>query len=98
MVYAPAKLNIDGERDFTGFAIAIPDVSDLADFCDVLPNSLRTRGTEMAGYRPREAVIDLAAEGAIRTLQLLVLPRLPDAQTESILVKDCTLGIDVVHT
>lgn len=66
-VYVPQVIDPkEGRATQVGFALAIPEVSDLATFCDVLPDVLRgRRDPTVAGFRPREALIDLAVESAL---------------------------------
>lgn len=64
-IYIPAILQRDGKRDFVGFALAMPDVALLDDFVAVWERVARARGCEPSGYRPRDAVIDLAAEAGL---------------------------------
>jgi len=94
-IYVPAVINNEGERDFVGYALAIPDVADLKLFCEELPVVLRGRGTQMSGYRPRDCVVDLAIEGALDTFRRL-RERL-SLQAGGAAINDLMLGIDVVH-
>jgi CRISPR-associated protein Cmx8 len=100
-VYVPARLVYDNKAkktktEFAGFAITIPDVANLEDFCDELPAVLKNnRGTELAGYRPRESVIDIAAEGALDLMNKLNQRLAVAAGSQS--VSDLLLGVDVVH-
>lgn len=94
-IYVPAILNNEGAREFVGFALAIPDVADLDFFCEELPPLLRGRGKELAGYRPRDCVVDLAIEGALDTFRRL-RERLR-LQAGSPKINDLMLGVDVVH-
>jgi CRISPR-associated protein Cmx8 len=94
-VYVPTVTDNENKREFVGYALAIPDVSNLKTFCEELPEVLRSRGTELSGYRPRDCIIDLAVEGALD-----VMKRLSDRlairvgeQTTS----DLILGVDVIH-
>ena len=64
-IYVPALLKRDGDRDFTGYALAIPEVSDLEAFVDGWPQVGRGRGGELSGYYPRDAVVDVAGEGGL---------------------------------
>jgi len=96
-IYVPAIINNAGEREFVGYALAIPDVADLELFCEELPRVLRGRGKEMSGYRPRDCVVDLAVEGALDTLRLLQ-ERLTQLEGEwASSAADVVLGIDVIH-
>lgn len=94
-IYVPAVINNEGDREFIGYALAIPDVADLELFCEELPPLLRGRGKEMAGYRPRDCVVDLAVESALDTLRRL-RDRLRVRQGEAA-THDLLLGVDVVH-
>jgi CRISPR-associated protein Cmx8 len=94
-IYVPRIVNNKGEIRSNGFALAIPDVSDLAWFCEELPNVLRNRGVEVAGYRPRDCIVDLSIEGALDILSRLrerVAVIEGDRATGSLV-----LGIDIVH-
>jgi CRISPR-associated protein Cmx8 len=64
-IYIPALLTREGDRKFTGHALAIPEVSDLEAFVDGWPHVARGRGGELAGYYPRDAVVDVAGEGGL---------------------------------
>lgn len=94
-IYVPAVINNEGKRDFVGFALAIPDVSELETFCDDLPQVMRERGLELSGYRPRDCVVDLAVESALdlmRRLQERLAVKEGEKNTH-----DLILGVDVVH-
>lgn len=64
-VYVPAVLQRDGKREFLGYALAMPDVAVLTDFVSAWEQVARGRGCDAAGYVPRDAVIDLAAEAGL---------------------------------
>jgi CRISPR-associated protein Cmx8 len=68
-IYVPAVLQRDGKRDFLGYALAMPDVSALQSFVEEWESAARDRSCEPAGYVPREAVIDLAAEAGLDLLR-----------------------------
>ena len=97
-VYVPRTLKVKDGRtheEHAGFALAIPDVAQLQAFCEELPPALGARGVEVSGFRPREAVVDLAVESALMTSRLLRerLSRAEGARSFSALV----LGYDVFH-
>jgi CRISPR-associated protein Cmx8 len=94
-VYVPEVINNEGKRHPGGYALAIPDVANLEWFCEELPQVLRARGVEPAGYRPKESVVDLAVESALDMLRRLRerLAIRAGAQNTSTVV----LGVDVVH-
>lgn len=94
-VYVPQVVDREGKRKFTGYAVAIPDVADLKTFCGELPKVLDGRGIEKNGYRPRDAVVDLAVEGALDLLKRLheQVAKKEAARETS----DLVLGVDVIH-
>ncbi|MBW4558279.1 MAG: type I-MYXAN CRISPR-associated protein Cmx8 [Trichormus sp. ATA11-4-KO1] len=95
-IYVPAVINTEGSRDFVGYALAIPDIADLHAFCDELPAVLSERGTEISGYRPRDAVVDLAIESALDVMRRL-RSRLT-VKTGQQVTGYTLLGVDVIHT
>jgi CRISPR-associated protein Cmx8 len=70
-VFAPQQLDADGNSDFVGYVLAIPEVSDLEGFLADYPQLLKELCTDVRGYRPAEAVIDLPAQGALEFLNHL---------------------------
>jgi CRISPR-associated protein Cmx8 len=86
------KTNRESPKD-NGYALVIPDVADLETFCDELPDVLQSRSSEKFGYRPKESVIDVAAEGAL-DLMSKINQRLSTKVNQ---VSDLLLGVDVVH-
>jgi CRISPR-associated protein Cmx8 len=76
-IYVPATIVYDNKTrqsktEFSGYALTIPDVANLIDFCEELPSLLKNnRSVELAGYRPRDSVVDLAAEGALDLMNKL---------------------------
>lgn len=94
-IYVPAIINNEGDRNFVGYALTVPDVANLEAFCDELPIVLKGRGTDISGYRPRDSVIDLAVEGALDLMQRL-RERLT-LRTGEERTADLVLGVDVFH-
>jgi CRISPR-associated protein Cmx8 len=104
-IYVPQILKLEKNKDqsgetkwkekheFVGYAIAIPDVANLKIFCDEFLGLLGNRGNEVTGYRPRDAVVDLAVEGALDMMARL-RDRLSRLGTR---IGDLVMGIDVVH-
>ena len=92
-IYVPAVINNEGNRDFIGYALAIPDVARLKSFCEELPEVLRSRNAE-SGYRPQDSIIDLAIEGALDTFCRL---RDRSVQEGERAEADLVLGIDIIH-
>lgn len=97
-IYVPAVITNEGKSEISkSFALAIPDVADLELFCEQLPVVLRNRGTGLAGYRPRDSVVDLAVESALDTLRRLQA-RLTELEGQrSSNAADIVLSVDVVH-
>lgn len=94
-VYRPTTLDKDGKREFGSYALAIPDVANLEDFCDTFPDVLRNRDTKPSGYSPREAIIDLAEESALNYFILY------NRISQNISQQDIQyniLGVEVIHT
>lgn len=65
-IYCPYVLDAQkGEREFVGYAIAIPDVADLPRFLRAWENMMHDRLPNKVAYRPQGAVIDVAVESAL---------------------------------
>lgn len=92
-IYVPAVIDNEGKRKFRGYAVAIPDVADLVEFCDELPDAMRERSNELAGYVPAEAAVDLAVESALDLLARLK-DRLRNKGKHQI---ELVQGVDVFH-
>lgn len=97
-IYVPQVLNNEGKLEHAGYAIAVPDVADLADFCLEIADALKDRSVDdnaLAGYRPRGCLIDLSVEGGLdlfRRLRAQIQRREGQRRTG-----DLVLGIDVFH-
>ncbi|MBD2598366.1 type I-MYXAN CRISPR-associated protein Cmx8 [Nostoc spongiaeforme FACHB-130] len=94
-IYCPAILDKDGNREPTGYALAIPDVANLKNFCRVFPKVLRNRNIKQWRYLPREAVIDLPEEGALDLL-LLLRDRIA-RETGDQEIRRLILGVEIIH-
>jgi len=68
MVFVPQVVSPDGDSKFVGYTLAIPDILDLEEFLDSYPGMLADLGPNLRGFRPANAVIDLAGEGALAYL------------------------------
>jgi CRISPR-associated protein Cmx8 len=94
-IYVPATLDRDGQHDFNGFAVVVPDVGTLDAFVEDWPAVARARGGDAFLYRPREAIIDVPGEAGLD-----VLRRCLDviAQKQgSTRTKDWLVAADVFH-
>jgi CRISPR-associated protein Cmx8 len=97
-VYVPQKLVVKEGRsrgEPQGYALAIPDVAVLDVFCEEWPPMLQSRGVEVLGFRPKEALVDLAVESALMTGRRLRerLARREGARP----TRDLVLGYEVFH-
>ena len=90
-VYVPEIIERDGKTKFSGYVLAIPDVSDHGGFVQDFVETLAQLGTQMAGYRPKQAVIALPQEGGLEYLHHLL--SLVQAQAD---IANVT-GVEVFH-
>jgi CRISPR-associated protein Cmx8 len=93
-VYVPRYID-DGQAkiDGTAFVIAVPDIAELNWFVEELGPVMRSRGVDKAGYRPREAVIDVPDESGLDLMRRLA--EAVRARTSGTALVDLLLGIDV---
>ena len=74
-IYVPVIVDREGKREFAGFALAVPEIVDLETFVQDWSQVVRERAPDAAGYRPRDAIIDLAGEAGLdvvrRTLDVV---------------------------
>lgn len=71
LIFVPQQIDSDGESEFVGYVLAIPEVADLTSFCADYPLMLHNLSDDIRGFRPAEAVIDLPAQGALAFLEHL---------------------------
>jgi CRISPR-associated protein Cmx8 len=71
LVFVPQQITDEGESEFVGYVLAIPEVADLENFLMDYPQMLEQVGGGVRGYRPAEAIIDLPAQGALAFLSHL---------------------------
>jgi CRISPR-associated protein Cmx8 len=98
-IYAPREWKYDRKTktekpNDIGFGLVIPDIADLETFCDEFPEVLQSRSSDKSGYRPKESLIDLVAEGAL-DLMHKIDQRL--AIKVNMQITDLLLGVDVLH-
>ncbi len=94
-IYVPQIVDNEGKLGNQGFAIAVPDVADLAAFVDELPYALERRESEIRGYRPAGCLIDLSDEAALDFFGRL-RRRLAGREGQRSTL-DLVLGVDVFH-
>jgi CRISPR-associated protein Cmx8 len=93
-IYRPSTIDKDGKRELNSYAIIIPDVANLKRFCQAFPKVLKSRDSTKLGYLPREAVIDLAEEGA---LDFFLLQNRVAREIGDQLLKRFILGDEIIH-
>lgn len=72
-VFVPEAIDREGKRDFKGYVLAVPEVSDLQEFCEIYPQVLGGLDPQMRGFRPKAAIVDLPVEGGLEFLRYLFL-------------------------
>jgi CRISPR-associated protein Cmx8 len=70
-IFVPEAIDSDGKREFVGFVLAFPDVSDLTAFCRAYVRLLGELKPEIRGYRPAEALISIPDQGALEFMRHL---------------------------
>lgn len=95
LVFVPQQIDADGNGEFAGYVLAIPEVSDLENFLIDYPQMLGSLGTEIRGFRPAEAVIDLPAQGALSFLEHLA--RLASEKATPDSIKYSVGSIEFLH-
>jgi CRISPR-associated protein Cmx8 len=95
LVFQPQEISRDGDNKFAGYSLAIPEVSDLETFAEEYPMLLTALGTEVRGYRPAEAVIDLPAQGALIFLDQIA--RITARVVEHSEIRQAISAVDYFH-
>ncbi len=70
-IFVPEVVDAEGQRQFAGYVLAIPDVRDLSGFCKAYKRMLNDLTPKMHGYRPADAVISLPDQGALEYMRHL---------------------------
>ncbi len=71
LVFVPQCIEPDGNSEFVGYVLAVPEVANLPQFMAAYRRVLGSLKGDMRGYRPAESVIDVPAEGALSFLEHL---------------------------
>jgi len=71
-VYVPEVIDREGETDFAGYVLAVPDVSDIQGFAQDFPETITNLGNDEWKYRPKDAVISVPQEGGLEYLYHLM--------------------------
>jgi len=91
-VYAPRRFTIKGELEDAGYVLVIPEPSDLDTFVREAADLLRSLDTTVSGYRPRDALIDVPAEGGLEYLYHLSRRRLQQSN-----LAPCLAAVEIYH-
>lgn len=68
-LFAPRAIDVKNHRMAEqGYLLAIPEVSDLAEFLEDIQQFWKKRTAKRNGYRPEQAVIDVPQEGGLEFL------------------------------
>jgi CRISPR-associated protein Cmx8 len=94
-VYCPSIIDKDGKRNFNGYVIVVPDVSNLKNFCRKLPTVLRSRSPEALGYRPKESIIDAPEESVLDLLSLIQATMADEIKSQGF--RNLILGAEIIH-
>jgi CRISPR-associated protein Cmx8 len=95
-VYVPQVIDREGARQFTGaYVIVVPDVSDLEGFVQEFPKTIAQLKPDLAGYRPKEAVVSIPQEGGLEYLHHLT--RLAKGKAEQGELAHSTSGVEIYH-
>ena len=71
VTYVPQIVDSDGNGEFVGYTLAIPEVADLKQFCRLYPQMLRRLESRRRGFRPEGAIIDVPEQGALEFMDHL---------------------------
>ena len=70
-VFVPELIDADGQRNFVGYVVAVPEVGNLTEFCRAYRRMLGELKPKLHLYRPAEAVISLPAQGSLEFMYRL---------------------------
>jgi CRISPR-associated protein Cmx8 len=91
----PTTVDREGKTHFAGYVLSFSDVADLSVFCDEYAGVLAARKPELLAYLPRQAVLDVPAEGGLAFLAAL-RERLATSEGKK-RTRDLVLGVDIFH-
>jgi CRISPR-associated protein Cmx8 len=79
LVFCPQRIEPrEGKRSLAGYLLVIPEPCDLESFQDEIKDLYQRLDPAVAGFRPRDAIIDVPAEGGLEFLFQLARGRLQD--------------------
>lgn len=94
-VFVPEQIDADGKRQFAGYVLAVPEVSDLIEFAHAYKQWLSFMDAKPRGYRPAAAVVSLAAEGSLAFMGQL--DRMASAKALGPRPPDYLSGVEFFH-
>jgi len=92
LIFVPRRVKLDGELEHAGFAVVIPEPSDLNFFVDDAKELLQSLETEVAGYRPKAALIDIPEEGGLEYLYHMTRERIAKKE-----IKYSLSAVEIFH-
>jgi CRISPR-associated protein Cmx8 len=95
LIFVPQRIKNDGESEFVGYTLAIPEVADLELFCEDYPRLLHDLPTDVRGFRPVASVIDLPAQAALEFMEHLA--QLAQFKTEKKRTADSVSSVEYLH-
>lgn len=95
MVYVPQVVTPDGDSEFVGYVLAIPEVANLTEFVARFPPMVAGLGTDIRVFRPTESVIDLPAQGALSYLEHLA--RLATDKASASEIQSAIASVEFLH-
>jgi CRISPR-associated protein Cmx8 len=93
-LFIPQHLNAKGEREYDGYVTCIPDVARLKSFITRHERALRSRTADAAGFRPRQALIDLPEAAALESERWLETAIKTDLNQD---LARPTAGFQIIH-
>jgi CRISPR-associated protein Cmx8 len=94
-IYLPIQVDIKGKVKTHGYQIAIPDIRNLAVFCQHFPSILKQRSTKSKWDKPEAAIVDHPLEAGLRLLGSIhtyLYATIPDLDINELL-----FGVDIFH-
>ena len=83
-IFVPETIDREGNTKLHGaYILAVPEVSDLEEFCEVFPRSLAALDPQLRGYRPAASIIDVPEEGGLEFLRNLSQIAQPKAESSA---------------
>ena len=94
-VYLPITINFKDELRLNGYAIVIPDVRNLEDFCTYFPLILQQRDTKEIRGKPHSSIVHNSIEAGLKSMGLIhtYLSKITPKRDLS----DLLFGVDVFH-